>query len=313
MPLPWEPLAALDLPEAVEPFHIRDLGPECADLGLMKIVKNQRDLALVYDRILAAIAMEIKKAIAGPPPPPAATRPVWSTTKNAFLEPPPSRPASEDPILDGPPGGAAGPRHVHLVVAAGTADELRRGDDPTAYYGGRPTDWAPFAPDHPEPLVRAAAAVAIEQRMTPYPEELDDRIVDRLEAAQRDNELVLLLVDPRTVGMPAHAAALRAYDDRLYTITGVVVAWNVADAGSETLATAVRDMLPKKILFMGKAVHDSMRTVHEAVRTMEEFRRVVVGLLVFLQEIFLGRGHAVRAVVDGQAGSFSTVVGTVHR
>ncbi|WP_322752351.1 TIR-like protein FxsC [Frankia sp. Cas3] len=294
-PLLWEPPSVLCLPEvaaAVQYNEFSKYGTEYTELGLMKIVKNKKDpsLALGYDQILSAIVLEIKKNTDEYTLAPAASPPELETTRNAFAKMPASPSA---------PGGTAdsdnttGPHHVHFVVASGTATELARKSDPDPYYGTRPTDWSPFLPHDAEPLVRLAAAVAIDQKMTPYPEKLDGHLLERLDDADRENELVVLLVDPRVTDLPDRAGALRTYDNRFDPNSAVMITWNVTDTQSAVGVPEPKTVFPKK-------TRRPDQSFHARIHSPEEFRRILVEVLVYLQKLLLGEADSRRTAATDQ-------------
>ncbi len=294
-PLLWEPPSVLCLPQvavAVQYHEFTEYSTEYTKLGLMKIVKNKKNpsLALEYDQIVSAIVLEIVGSTNRYTLDPAVPPPEWETTGNAFAK------APDAPIAAGGTAGSdntAGPHHVHFIVASGTATELARGSDPEAYYGTRPMDWSPFLPDDAEPLVRIAAAIAIDQKMTPYPEKLDSRLVERLDDAERDNELVVLLVDPRATGLPDLAEALRAYDNRFDPNSAVMITWNVTDAQPAVSVIEPKTVFPKKT----KKPDPSF---YAGIQTPEEFRRILVEILVYLQKLLLGQADSIRTAATDQ-------------
>ncbi|WP_322768092.1 TIR-like protein FxsC [Frankia sp. Cr1] len=294
-PILWEPPSDLRLPEvagAVQYREFTEYGIEYKKLGLMKIVKNKKDpsLALGYDQILSAIVLEIKKNTDEYTLAPAAPPPELETTRNAFAKMPASPSA---PGGTGDSDNTTGPHHVHFVVASGTATELARKSDPDPYYGTRPTDWSPFLPHDAEPLVRLAAAVAIDQKMTPYPEKLDGHLVERLDDADRENELVVLLVDPRVTDLPDRAGALRTYDNRFDPNSAVMINWNVTDTQSAVGVPEPKTVFPKK-------TRRPDQSFHARIHSPEEFRRILVEVLVYLQKLLLGEADSSRTAATDQ-------------
>jgi FxsC-like protein len=315
-----------------------------ARYGMRVIVRNRKQFSLLYQHIFASFAIEIANATRDHPLAPA-PRPRWEHTPDAFAEPAPRpapgptpgrEPApapladileaasptdwfdadDQDPAVEllpaqrpaPPPGGARvrpGQTRVRLVVAAGTAAERSRPTDPAGYYGPRPAAWSPFAPHDPTPLVHAAAVITLAQDMTPSLEELDDSLPALLAAAERDNDLVVLLVDPRSAAAGDVAAALRPYDDRLDLNSGLVAVWNAADLGSAELRTALRLTLPKRSRRRDPSYQGP-------VLGAEEFRRSLITVLVFLQRLLFDSDEPDRAGSLPAAGPLATVQGPVR-
>ncbi|WP_239347061.1 TIR-like protein FxsC [Frankia sp. Cj5] len=293
-PLLWEPPSVLCLPQvavAVQYHEFTEYSTEYTKLGLMKIVKNKKNpsLALKYDQILSAIALEIIDTTARYTLAPAVPPPAWETTGNAFAK------APDAPITAGGTAGSdntAGPHHVHFIVASGTATELARGSDPYTYYGTRPMDWSPFLPDDAEPLVRIAAAIAIDQKMTPYPEKLDSQLVERLDAADRDNELVVLLVDPRAMSLLDRMQILHTYDSRFDPNSAVMITWNNTDVSAANCLSGLKATFPKKN-------RKPDQSFYRAIHTPDEFRRTLIEVLVYLQKLLIGEADSSRTADSG--------------
>uniref|UniRef100_UPI001EF483C7 FxsC protein n=1 Tax=Frankia sp. CiP3 TaxID=2880971 RepID=UPI001EF483C7 len=272
-------------------IQYREFNDEYMNLGLMKIVKNKKDpsLALNYDKMLGAIVLEIKDAAEKHVLTPMARPPELAATKNAFAK------KTELPggaVRPGDAGNATGADQVHFIVASGTAPELARDSDPYTYYGARPTDWSPFRPHDTEPLIHIAAAIAIDQKMTPYPEKLDRQLVERLDAADRDNELVVLLVDPRATGLPDRAEALRAYDNRFDPNSAVMITWNNTDVSAVNCLSGLKATFPKKN-------RKPDQSFYRAIHTPDEFRRTLIEVLVYLQKLLIGEADSSRTADSG--------------
>jgi FxsC-like protein len=109
---------------------------------------------------------------------------------------------------------------------------------------------------------------------------VDGDIVERLTAAERDNQIVVLLIDPWATTQTTYAEALRRYDDRFECNSGALVAWNKDDPATsaqvKVLGRSLREALPKKTRKRDASFHDT-------VASHIDFQRTLLELLVYLQ------------------------------
>ncbi|OEJ49508.1 TIR-like protein FxsC [Streptomyces agglomeratus] len=126
-------------------------------------------------------------------------------------------------VLPGPRQPLSGPKHVRLVVASATKDELRDVRYDTSQYGERQDDWAPYTPEAPQPVVAYAVQVASEMQLVPHAEALEGEVGDLLDKAEAHNELAVIILDPWTVALEHRQEALQAYDKRLTLNAGMLV------------------------------------------------------------------------------------------
>mgnify|MGYP006209662377 CR=1 FL=1 len=88
----------------------------------------------------------------------------------------------------------AGSRYVQFVIAAPNREQvstLRR--DPV-FYGDSYTDWAPYQPGLRDPLAAYARSIAENQRFDAEIGGIDE-LSERIDRANRNNHVVVLLVD----------------------------------------------------------------------------------------------------------------------
>jgi FxsC-like protein len=108
-------------------------------------------------------------------------------------------------------GGDERGTHVSFAVVAGTREQMRRVRANTTSYGDRREDWAPYQPAVSQPLVDRAAAVAAARRIGSEVVPLES-LPDRVGAARRRGEIVVLLVDAWATQLDELRAVLRATD-----------------------------------------------------------------------------------------------------
>jgi FxsC-like protein len=152
---------------------------------------------------------------------------------DSALEGPNSVKTPRERVALGAPGRLSRRTFVHFVVVAGTRDEMSTIRGKLDYYGSSREDWAPYRPGHDDSLAEFATQVAGERL---FDSGICDiaRLNERIDQAKRRNEVVILLVDVWSPGLPDHKSALISYDARDDFTGAVMIPFNTSD--EETLA-----------------------------------------------------------------------------
>jgi FxsC-like protein len=118
--------------------------------------------------------------------------------------------------------GGPGSPHVHFAIAAGSREEMDKVRENLVFYGHGPEDWAPYLPALPEPLADHARSLAADQLLESGVGGIDD-VINRIERAHRDNEIVVVLVDWWTTQLDSYQRILAEIDRRGLDRTAVLV------------------------------------------------------------------------------------------
>lgn len=275
LPVLW--VAESDLPSplpavasAIQHSH-EDLGPEYAKEGmnLLMRVGRYRDLRR---EIIDHLAETIIAAAREHPLPPLASPPEIQQVTSAFVS------RNRPPAANGSTGanGASpantGPRYVQFIYVAGRRCELqplRQRLDGYGNEGGM--DWQPYVPDYPEEVAIFAQGVAAAEKLRYESVPLGPDLVERLEAAERDNKIVALIVDTWTLRLEQYHRFMREYDRRSFLNCLVLVPWNPQD--EET--TRSRPLLEKalQVTFLNRMTVKDPHTFHDAVHSPHELRK----------------------------------------
>jgi FxsC-like protein len=139
---------------------------------------------------------------------------------------------------------------VYFVVSAPTAEQAAEhslGRHDRHFYGEAARDWAPYRPAANEPLADYATRIAAERSLTSQVTEVDDLEVC-IDQAERDNQIVVLLVDPWSTKMEHHHDVLLHYDRRGDHPAAVMIPWSAEDIETRQQAAelnaAVRRTFP---------------------------------------------------------------------
>ncbi|MEU7933612.1 TIR-like protein FxsC [Micromonospora echinofusca] len=155
-----------------------------------------------------------------------ARRPVLAEVTSAF-ETTRRRPAPGSSAARSPRSTSA--RHVWFVLAAGSAAELagtRSGVEER--YGALARDWRPYRPELEAPIGSYAGAVATTKSYGWTVEDAVD-LAEVREWARAHNQIVVLVVDVWSAGLPRYELTLVGYDRDPDTTTPVLVPWTAAD------------------------------------------------------------------------------------
>jgi FxsC-like protein len=275
------------------PEVIRDLqsdqgfGPDYEKLGLWVVTKLQK-YEDTYDEIVGKIAERIL-AVAQEHPLPDHTEPFeLRDVPDAFAPAPAAAPAAIAPPVD------RGPRHVQFFVIAGPRSKLagegvRKNVEP---YGEEPTDWRPFLPPAEGRIGPLLQGIAAEEDFTSDVVEPSADLIPRIEAACKENNLVLLVVDPWTLRIEVYSEWLKQYDQRDFLHATVLVAWNGADEETketkEVLEAVLRDT------FANKAAADDPRRYKGGILTLDQLKSEVRTALIEVRKRILDHADIAR-------------------
>ncbi|GAA4731420.1 FxsC protein [Phytohabitans rumicis] len=121
------------------------------------------------------------------------------------------------------------PQQIHIVVAAGTRDQMRVVRRDVGFYGDRQEDWAPYQPSTPLPLASRARGVAAEQLFESEVIPIG-AIGERIARARERNEIIVLLVDAWIADVEPFRAALASFDQVGESAVAILVPTSRDDA-----------------------------------------------------------------------------------
>lgn len=214
VPVIWEPVSALPLPDEVTAVQYAEpaMGAAYLEHGLLHLMRSEPD-GDAYWHVVRSLAERVRFAA------------------DHFALP--SKPAGFDlsevvgcfPVPRTPATTAG---HVKIFVAAGTVDRLPPGRS-GSYYGDQPWSWSPYSPPAiPTAAHRAQKVVVTEGHVTSL-EVVDAQLNRKLSQAMRLNQVSILLVDAWSVRTPAYRKPLGAYDKQYHPTTAVLIPCHDAD------------------------------------------------------------------------------------
>src|SRR5205085_765413 len=115
-----------------------------------------------------------------------------------------------------------------VFIAARSTDEIGtlRNADP---YGSEPQHWRPYYPTSRERIGDLANRAAYDAGVEPDVIALDDHLLENMRAANRTENILLVLVDPWSVQLSDYSARARQYDDVDLPASIMLICWNIED------------------------------------------------------------------------------------
>jgi FxsC-like protein len=295
LPVWWIP-PAQELPEAARYLqHTRDqFGPEYREHGLRTLMMNSR-YESQYQDFLEGFAQQVVAAARRPAPP--ARLPDLMTEPSAFTA---AAGRTRPRTLEGT--RARGPKTVRFVVAAAGRAEMEAIRTVLDGYGDDYTDWSPFHPACTDPIAMRAQGVANDQKMLSGLLPADESLFTLLEEARRQMELVVVIVDPWSVELPAYAGLFTRLDMIRSGNSAILVPGDNPDAAEGV----PEDTRLKLYAFLGNWKDGGERAYREDMSSIEDFETVLGEILVDIRARIVSRARTMALVTE--AGPLSRPV-----
>jgi FxsC-like protein len=142
------------------------------------------------------------------------------------------------------------PNARFVYVAAG-AGQFKPPRTSVERYGGGGKEWCPYVPADERPIGFVAQEVASKQSVFYNELPPDANLIARLQQAERDREIVVMLVDAWTVRLRSYRELMEKYDKINFENHAVLVAWNAPDDETEAHRAELEQILKKTFRFKG--------------------------------------------------------------
>jgi FxsC-like protein len=287
LPVLWVPQPAVPAVAGDIQFLDSDLGQTYLDRGLYRMLRIRRFedeyqeflarlgdkmLQLTDQHVLPPAAPVDLEAVPNPFPPDWGPRTGPGRDRTGDAPPPArSRPTTGGGEWRPPAGGG----HVEFVFVVSTADEQPAGRQHREFYGETAADWRPYLPDDQAPLSLTAQRTAVSRDFTSnVTTAADGTLIDRLDRARENNQIVVLLVDVWATRIAKYRQMLVRYDRRNEPTTGVMVPWNDNDdeirAAEDELRNDLSDTFPENIVRRDPLFRHELRTPAAFVAILRE-------------------------------------------
>ncbi|HEX3474357.1 MAG TPA: hypothetical protein VHT91_04900 [Kofleriaceae bacterium] len=232
LPVIWEIPAQIPAALSGLNYFHADLPASYKRYGLRVLARQQR-FADDFDQCIEAIASQIDKVGKLGPLPKLPAPPNLATLPNVFATPNAADAAAQPEPIKGPNGV----RFAYIV--ASKAELTKKGYQ--ACYGSRGEEWQPWTTDD-RMIGILAPRIATDNRFIPYVINLADPFASQLSQAQKENTLIVLLVDAWSgCAIARYRTYLQEYDQYGSVYSAALVVWNDQD----TDVAAQRDELKK--------------------------------------------------------------------
>jgi FxsC-like protein len=260
------------------PKGVSDIQYKHADFGVKYYEHGVRTLSKLnrhrdaYQDFLNGLARALVQAAELYRLKPAAELPSIHTVPNAF-EDPREETSSPPQLIEAPWADeeTAGPRFVQFIFVAGSRDELSKVRKSINYYGRRGDEWQPYLPEVEDQIIFLTGDVVWREKLIPRIVDLDQHIERRLEEAENENNIVVIVVDTWTLQLEQYSDFMRKYDRREFVNCVVMVPWNQNDSEAEESREALKGVIYST--FERKAVNKHPYTFYEWVSSPDALKR----------------------------------------
>lgn len=190
-------------------------------------------------------------------------------------------------------------QRVHFVVAAGNRTEMAAVRADLQFYGEQGQDWAPYRPVVPGALAEHARTIAATRLFGSDVVGLDG-LPGRIDAARRNNEIVVLLVDSWVTRLSAYRQALMSCDEQRDPAVAILAPANDADMETARHRGELRSALTEAF---GQSLARGDQLVRVEIGSADSFETDLVGVLETIQGYLFGYGHVFRRPLDSHDAS----------
>lgn len=177
-------------------------------------------------------------------------------------------------------------RNAFFTYVAGGPDELpglprKLPQHRMQRYGSDGRDWRPFYPDYQDSVGNVAMLATAKQKLFYKEFPVDENLVTSIREAEKNRQIVILLVDPWTIRVKTYRELMEEYDRANFENCAVLVAWNSPDK----LTKAQRQTLQKELNRTFKFRARYKRSVYyvDAISSNRDLRTTLAKTLVRLR------------------------------
>ncbi|MGZ5131574.1 MAG: TIR-like protein FxsC [Caldimonas sp.] len=314
-PVVWLPFAFDTLPAAVAGGQLTFGDPHATHNveGLRYLLKRIDEQRSAYEDVVESLAKEIIKAADQHPLPPLAAVPRLGQIAAAFPAKAAPAAAAAGGAAPAPLPSPSGPKHVAFIYVAAhpQAFGAARKAEPYVDVGG--PDWKPFYPVSTTRVHRFVQSVVAGDDLDFTSEALPfgANLIDRIDEAWRQRQIVVLIVDPWSLhwdaqrATPEYQTLLKALDSRLDYHWCVLVPWNESDAEAmadrAAITATVRDTFDRHANLAPNPMF-----YRDGIKNADELRTALGDVLTRLKEEIKKRAPVSMPIPAGPAKTVVT-------
>jgi FxsC-like protein len=174
-----------------------------------------------------------------------------------------------------------GPGRTYFAFLAATNQEMQAAGYNPDSYGDTGWAWAPYG-THVGVL---AQDLTTKLRLRYDELDIDDQLVARIQDAEQNKEIVIILLDAKAIDFPHYAGALGGYDQQYFINSAVLVPWQQTDIAKEPeILRHLKQRFPRKLLqpprahyWQGISKGEDLRKTLEAALTVVRMNVLELG------------------------------------
>jgi FxsC-like protein len=272
MPLLW--VAPDQLPASL-PEEITDLQQLHGEPGVYRQLGLRQLLRLgkhadTWRELIDGFAQRLVERAKAHALPALPTPPSIKEIVSAWKRPPAPAAAPAQPL------DTRGPRFVQFIFVAGRREELQALRD-VAPYGGEGGDWKPFLPDVEDEIEMVAQQITVGERLRYEHARLGADLIQRIEAAERDNKIVAVIVDTWTLQIEPYSGLMRAFDKRNFLNCVILVPWNEKDTDTSQNRAALEQTV--QAVFLRRTLAKDPSSFLDSIRSPDDFTKNLTAAL----------------------------------
>jgi FxsC-like protein len=267
-----------------------------ADEGLLYMMRL-RKYREEYEEFVALFAKRLVEVATQYQLPSLDLAPSLPDTPNAFADKMPR-----------PGAMPAGPTNAEFFFIAATREQMSslktRPDE--QHYGLENWEWEPFSSETKKQIGILTQQVATEEAFIYRAPPLELDLIKRLEAADQNNVIVILVVDPWSLQIPFFNKLMSEFDSRVFVNCGVLVLWDTKDAETSANRENLEQLVRR--VFYRQLLSTSPQYFRASVQSPDEFVYETKNMLTALRLKVIERARLLRPVV-GENISRPTISG----
>lgn len=280
IPVLWElvtprtlPACATKLQYAHEAFG--DLYVQQGLRQLMRLNRNRDD----YLAFVRQFALKLVAAVEQHPLTPAAQLLDLAQYANAFA-------TIQNQAVDITDSPGRGPKSVNFILVAASQAEMQAIRQQLVHYGASALDWRPYYPQVDKRIAPFVQLIAARDEFISEFLTVQADLVDKLEQAERNNSIVVIIVDAWTTWLDQYQQLMASYDRHNSLNCAALIIWNHDDAETQRqradLETHLRQTFRYRLAVLDskafKANIGSLSELESELRdTLVEVRQRIIG------------------------------------
>lgn len=192
------------------------------------------------------------------------------------------------------PASLGGFEDARFVYVAASPKELEGVRSRVDLYGERGRSWRPYLPDVEEPIGVIAQEVASKQKLFYDEIPLDDDLIDRLREAEKNREIVVILLDAWTLRIGSYKGMMQPFDRENFLNCALLIPWN--DKDQETLGQRAELEKAVKSTFRFKAELKSSTYYKDSIRSAKELRSKLLKTMTEIRMKMIELGEPERTI-----------------